>query len=83
MYEANGNKAGFYVRRRTWGNTYARVVAVGGRAEGPLPGEPPYFGNPEVLVDVFKNDGRQVASGDVLSCPGTYSYEQIPPPPSL
>lgn len=82
MYEANGNKAGFFVRRRTWGNTYGRIISIGGLTEGPLSGESPYFKNQKVIVDLFRNDGSLVAAGEVLSCPGNYSYERTDAPPT-
>jgi hypothetical protein len=53
MYVANGNRAGFWVKRDSWGNTCALVKLVGGQASGELSGEPPYVnvkgkGNPTV-----------------------------------
>lgn len=67
MYVANGNKAGFSVRRKNWRSS-VRVVSVAGLAEGVLPGEPPYYGNPPVIV-AYPNGRMQV-----LSCPGTFQY---------
>lgn len=81
MYEANGNKAGFFVRRNSWGNTYARVATVAGSTEGPLPGNPPYYGNPPVTMDVFNDDGSLKGTDQELSCPGTYSYKRFEPEP--
>lgn len=68
MYVANGNKAGFWLRRTTWSNSCARVVEV-----GELKGPPPYYGNPKVFADVF-----DLMTGEVrerrakLPVPGTY-----------
>jgi hypothetical protein len=86
MYVANGNHAGFWVKRNSWGNTCARVKSVHGREAGELPGVPPYFnvsgeGKPRVIVDIFDLHTGALKDADVLlSCPGTYGYEQIEPP---
>ena len=77
MYVANGNKAGFYVRRDSWSTIYARVVTIDGRTEGPLRGRPPYYGDPTVTMDVFYNDGSRQKSNQMLSCPGTYTYTRL------
>lgn len=77
MYVENGNKAGFFVRRDSWSRIYACVTRVAGLKEGELRGEPPYFGNPTVEMDVYANDGTLQKSGEELSCPGTYAYKQI------
>jgi len=79
MYAANGNRAGFYVRRNSWAQTYARVVAVDGREAGPLSGRPPYYGNPPVTMDVYNWDGTVRAVAQPLSCPGTYGYSLFEP----
>ena len=79
MYVANGEKTGFFVRRDSWGSVYARIRTIGGQEEGPLAGEPPYHGNPEVIMDVFSNDGTLKNENEVMSCPGTYAYSQIKP----
>ncbi|WP_145114263.1 hypothetical protein [Gimesia panareensis] len=79
MYVDNGNKAGFFVRRDSWSSIYAKVISIEGKSEGPLTGTPRYFGNPEVIVDIYKNDGSLSKASDVLSCPGTFAYSQICP----
>lgn len=87
MYVANGNRAGFWVKRNSWGNTCALVKLVGGQESGEMPGLPPYFGvkgkgSPKVIVDVIDLWTGQLKDGDtLLSCPGTCGYEQIAPPP--
>lgn len=80
MYVANGNRAGFCVRRSNWmpGN-YARVVSVDGHESGPLNGRAPYFDSPTVLVDFCNADGTVSARDQVLSCPGNYSYTRFDP----
>lgn len=50
MYSQNGNRAGFWVQHRGWGNTCAIVVTVGGVDMGPLPGKPPAHDQAEVVV---------------------------------
>lgn len=72
MYVANGNKAGFWVRRNSWSWQTALITSVGGRSEGELEGVPPYFKNQQVK-------GRMGGTGKEfeLSCPGTYGYEKI------
>lgn len=87
MYVANGHRAGFWVQRNSWGNTCALVKSVGGIESGELPGVPPYFsipgrGNPKVIVDVYDLWTGAVKDRDtLLSCPGTYAYHRIAPPP--
>ena len=81
MYAANGNRAGFWIQRDSWGRTCAVVRSVAGQSEGELPGKPPYHGNPPVIVDVFDlRDGTPKDSRAALSCPGTHGYERIDPP---
>lgn len=80
MYAANGNQAGFWVRRDSWsGSTFARIRTIAGQAAGPLPGNPPYHGNPKVIVEFYLH-GRLKEAAMILSCPGTYAYAQIPAP---
>jgi hypothetical protein len=79
MYEANGNKAGFFVRRNSWGCIYAQVTTIAGQTEGLLLGKPPYYGNPPVTMDVFNNDGSIQSTNQQLSCPGTYAYKLFHP----
>lgn len=84
MYVANGNRAGFFVCRNSWNleGSAALVVSVGGRIEGKLSGEPPYYGNPVVLADVVyaNRPDRPVLHNQKLGCPGTYAYTRISPP---
>ena len=80
MYVDNGNIAGFFVRRNSWSSIYAKVITIEGKSEGPLDGTPRYFGNPEVIVDIYKNNGKLSRSGELLSCPGTFAYTKINPP---
>ncbi len=80
MYAANGNAAGFWVQRDSWlGSTFARILSVAGHTTGPLPGKPPYHGNPAVMAEFYLH-GRLKEASMILSCPGTYAYTQIPPP---
>lgn len=77
MWVENGHRGGFWIVRNTWGNWYARVLSVGGRGEGKLVGRAPYYGNPEVLVDVWDRRTGWVHRAFVLSSPGTYSYGML------
>ncbi len=71
MYTANSESAGFWVQRESWGNTCACAVSVAGQIDGPLPGKPPYHGNPEVITDVYDiHTGEMKSPEAVLSCPG-------------
>ena len=71
MYAANGNRAGFYVRRNSWApHNVARVLSIDGKESGPLPGKPPYHGNPVVIADHPWGVCQ-------LSCPGTYGYQLV------
>jgi hypothetical protein len=80
LYAANGNAAGFWVRRDSWsGSTFARILTVGGQSAGPLSGKPPYHDNPPVIA-AFYLHGKLKDPNMVLSCPGTYAYTQIPLP---
>lgn len=81
MYVANGNKAGFWIVRDSWANTIALVRTVANGHSGDLPGDPPYFRNCCVVVDVFeRSTGRVRDEAIELSCPGTYGYRQVESP---
>lgn len=87
MYEANGFRFGFFVRRDTWGSTVAKITAIDKVIEGkPIKGKAPYFGNPKVTAEFYKvdiddnrnlnetcNESSFVKTAN-LSCPGNYSY---------
>jgi hypothetical protein len=85
MYHDNGDCAGFWVKRKSWGNTVARVLKVFGQESGPLPGNPPYHGYSEskarkdskcgVLMQVWY--GMEKPEIEVMSCPGTYGYREL------
>lgn len=75
MYLANRG-AGFWVRRQSWERTVARITSV-----GPLEGRAPYYGNPQVLTDVYDLiAGALKEVNAALSCAGNYTYERIDPP---
>ena len=78
MYVANENRAGFFIRRITWGNTIARITTIGGREEGALSGEPPYFGSDAVFAEFYNLDTGERLNESEVSCPGTFtSYYQV------
>ena len=72
MYEANGNKAGFFVKRNSWSSQTAEIVKIDGKSSGELTGKSPYFNNPKVFGK-FSDNGELVE----ITCPGTYGYELI------
>lgn len=77
LYADNDWKAGFLVRRATWGNTYALVKSVGGKTEGKLSGWGPYWFDRGVVADVFGTwHGQDMA----LPCPGCYQWYVIEHP---
>ena len=77
MYAANGNRCGFYVRRDSWSHpeTYALVLTIDGKEEGPLPGFPPYHKNAGVSARIWYQGKPAVGR---LSCAGSHAYSQIP-----
>lgn len=76
MYFANGKKVGFWIQRDSWGSTCAKVLAV-----GPIKGPPPYYGDPTVIADLYDLPTGTIKDKNVeISCPGNYTYRQIPPP---
>lgn len=72
MYLKNGNKAGFWVRRNSWGQRSALITKVDGKSQGELIGKEPYFDNPKVLGKMG-GLGREVE----ITCAGTYGYELL------
>lgn len=79
MYVANGNRAGFWIKRNSWGSTVGQVTRVQGLAEGPLFGNPPYYDGGKVHVTMYWQ-GWKKETDAVLSCPGTYAYSRVSPP---
>lgn len=85
MYHDNGDRAGFWVVRKSWGHTVARVISVLGKESGVLDGTPPYHGYSESKAKKDENFGVvvQVWWGlkeyevTLLRCPGTYGYRQL------
>lgn len=80
LYGANSNRAGFWVRRCSWGRSVAYVLSIGGEREGPLPGEPPYHGNAKVWAAVCYPD-RMLH--EFLRCPGCWQWTLEPGPLGL
>jgi len=74
MYMANGNRAGFWVKRNSWSWQTALITSIAGKAEGELEGSPPYYGNPKVKA-LMGGKGREIE----ISCPGTYAYKRVEP----
>jgi len=84
MYQRNGDRAGFWVRRNSWGSwSFAQVLTVQGRELGPLAGVGPYFNddrglNPIVEARIWYRGAVGVL--EALSGPGTYAYVRIKAP---
>lgn len=84
MYYANDKQFGFYVQRKTWGYTIAKVTGIGGVTEGDdIPGAPPYFHNQAVAAEFYQttnidqcHQGNCIDVGEI-SCPGTFQYDLI------
>lgn len=74
LYRANGNKAGFVVRRQSWPVAVAIIKSIGGKEKGVLPGYPPYHGNPRVVAEVVSG-GRVVVCE--LTCAGCFQWERV------
>ena len=72
MYVDNGNRAGFWVQRDSWSWKSAQIVSIGGKTEGPLEGNPPYFQNQKVMGKM-SGVGREVE----ITSPGTYGYRRV------
>lgn len=83
MYYENNLKFGFYIIRRGWGKTIAKVVEIEGVKEGnKLMGKSPYFNYPKVTAEFYNKE--EFESNDYyfdnvseVSCPNTYSYSMI------
>ena len=77
MYVGNGEKPGFWLRRKTWGNTCAQVTSV-----GEFKGPPPYYVNPAVLADIYDlRTGALKERGAKIPVPGTYKTWRLIDPP--
>ena len=78
MYVANGKRAGFWLRRTTWGNTCARVVDV-----GDIKGPAPYFCNPKVYADIYDlRTGELKEARARIPAAGTYKTWRLIDAPS-
>jgi len=77
MFVSSTNGHGeLWITRTTWSNLCAKIKSV-----GEFTGPPPYFGNPEVLADIYTLNGRLQQADAVIPVPGTYkTWRQIPTP---
>lgn len=77
MYVHHWKKPGFWVRRTTWGNTIAKIIYV-----GEFSGRAPYYGNPEVRVDVYDiHTGVLKDKNFLIETAGTYkTWRWVQPP---
>lgn len=76
MVEANGGP-GFWVRRTTWGGTYARIVGI-----RPFTKDGPYFGSPSTVMDVYGLDGQLKDALAAVPVAGTYKTWRLIEPPA-
>lgn len=77
-HRAFDTPGGFWVKRRTWGNSVALITDF-----DELNGYPPYFNNPQVRCDIYYDRGAtgvRYKKNEILSCPGTSAYTRIQPP---
>jgi hypothetical protein len=80
MYYENGKKFGYWIRRKSWGDTLAKVIDIEGVIEGEdIKGSPPYFNDPKVYAIVYGPHSPNEARSEKkiiseIRCPGTYSY---------
>ena len=81
LYEQNGNNAGFWVQHRSWSNACARVMSIGGRAMGPLPGRAPLHDAATVIIQGFDiRSGRRAELGPALDDPSDHGFSRIAEP---
>lgn len=84
LYRLNGWRAGLWVRRNSWGNTVALITSVGGQVDGKLDGRDPYYGDPEVLADVYDvRTGALLEQQASLPCVGSWQWAWIGVPQDL
>jgi hypothetical protein len=63
LYAQNGDRAGFWVQHRSWGNLCARVQSIGGKDFGALPGQSPLHEGAQIAIECFDvRSGRRAAS---------------------
>jgi hypothetical protein len=78
MYGYSGNRVSFWIKRKNWTNTVAKVTSIANQKSGRLKGTPPYFNNPIVKAHIFNlSTGELLEENATLSCPGAYTYELI------
>ena len=82
IYTENGNRAGFWVQHRSWGNLCAQVESIAGRSEGKLP-DPPTDDCAEIMMRVFDvRSGRRVNTPPAPAPDGCHdrNYSRIAEP---
>ena len=81
LYAENGDRAGFWVQHRSWGNLCAQVQSVGGRESGALPGVAPHHDNAPVQMRVLDvRSGRPISVIPSPAHPGDRNYSRIAEP---
>ncbi|WP_020526854.1 hypothetical protein [Flexithrix dorotheae] len=81
MYYENGKRFKFYVRRKSWENTIAKIIAIENVEEGgEIPGKKPYHNYQKVTAKFYRGDSVKdchqlnFLNWGELSCPNTYQY---------
>ena len=84
MYYRNNKQFGFWVKRDSWSKTIAKVISIEGVKEGEdINGIAPYFNNPKVVAEYYKEFQRESChTGNLdnvseLSCAGNYTYRLV------
>ena len=76
MYKENNYKFGFFVVRDSWTTVKAKITGIENVTEGAkIKGRHPYYGNPKVKAEFYKNGTFQKVG--FISCAGTFSYSKL------
>lgn len=77
MYVANGNRAGFWIKRYYWTTTIARVVAIDGQEAGELPEAA--FSSGRVRACFYDKRTREFKNCGPVPQPNSGEYSQVFP----
>jgi len=82
LYNRNGEKAHYWVKRFSWHQTIGLVLSIGGVDNGSLEqfGDPPYYRNPEVLIAFFNTETPHLMGISIQTAAGAYSWAPIEQP---
>jgi hypothetical protein len=81
LYVERGNRADFYVQHENWreSSTVVHIKTIGGKADGPLSGDAPDFGEPIVIGDVYE-DGAIFTKDDTLTIGADRGFQLLENP---